>query len=356
MLELLIMKWLLIVAVTISLVGCDGSKHKLESATSCSSNWQALTAPKHSDIRSSLVYNDGTLYYNSITENAIVAQSVDGSPSRILLAVPTFNLWLEGDHLLFTQGSGGLQIGSVPLSGGTPQLVLDGAAGRMTAGLATAYAFTSTDFYWSEIPLPAAHKPNTIWHQSRFGGLPEVLGTIPFSEDYGATAIVLGDNSVLAATRSGEAYSLPITGGTPSPLALPVQPEVVVELAGIDTLGAYTTPFLPEQAGPLMLSPADGSPAKPFWPTRPSDAQVLKIWPNPEGGWVIVAMQRFDDDLFHTTLTLLDEQGTAVRLGCSPANSIHSVIDVPVAIAPNAVYAATRDLIGSTSVIVRIAR
>lgn len=58
-----------------------------------------------------------------------------------------------------------------------------------------------------------------------------------------------------------------------------------------------------------MLAPANSSPAKLFWPTL---------------------------------LTLLDEQGTAVRLGCSPADSERALITVPVAIALNAVYAARR--------------
>jgi hypothetical protein len=350
------MKWLLPVAVTISLAGCGGSKHKLENASTCSATWQALIGPKPWDFTSSLVYNDGTLYYGSYTEDAIVAQPVDGSPSRVFAAVPTLELWLEGDHLLFSQGNGGVQIGSVPLSGGTPQIVLDGSAGRTTLGLATAHVFTPTDFYWSEIPLPAAQSPTTIWHQSRSGGLPEALGTMTFQKQQSATAIALGNNSVLAAAASGEAYTLPITGGAPSSLVLPAQPGVWVELAGLDALGAYTTLFFSAQAGPLMLSPADGSPAKPFWPTLPSDAQVQKIWPNPEGGWVVVATQAFDDGLFHTTLTLLDEQGTATRLGCSPADSERAWITVPVAIAPDAVYAATRDLMASTWAIDRIAR
>lgn len=143
---------------------------------------------------------------------------------------------------------------------------------------------------------------------------------------------------------------------TKAALSLPTEPGVMVQLAGLDALGAYTTHYFSAQAGPLMLSPADGSPAKPFWPTRPSDAQVQKIWTNPEGGWVVVATQAFDDGLFHTTLTLLDEQGTAVRLGCSPADTERVLITVPVAIAPDAVYAATRDPIGATWAIVRVAR
>jgi len=342
--------------MAISQAECGESKHKLESATTCNLTWQTLTGPKPWDITSSLVYNDGTLYYASYSTNAIVAQPVDGSPSRIFSAVPTMEIWLEGDHLLFSQGSAALQIGSVQLSGGSPQLVLDGATGRTNPGQATAHGFTSTDFYWSEIPFPAAWSPTTIWHQSRSGGSPEALGTIPFQKDLIATSIAIGNNRVLAAALSGEAYSLPITGGAPSPLALPTQPGVMVDLAGLDSLGAYTTLFFSAQAGPLMLSPADGSPAKPFWPTLPSDAQVQKIWPNPKGGWVVVATQAFDDGLFHTTLTLLDEQGTAVRLGCSPADTERALITVPVAIAPDAVYAATRDPIASTWAVHRIAR
>ena len=182
------------------------------------------------------------------------------------------------------------------------------------------------------------------------------MAGITFQNQLSATAIAVGNNSVLAATLSGETYTLPITGGAPSPLALPAQPGVMVDLAVLDARGAYTTRFFSAQAGPLMLSPADGSPAKPFWPTRPSNAQVVKIWPNPEGGWVVVATQPFDDGLFHATLTLLDGEGSAIRLGCSPADAERALISVPVAIGPDAVYAATRDPIASTREIDRIAR
>ena len=93
------MKWLLPVALTISLAGCGGSKHKLVNANTCSATWQALIGPKPWDSTSSLVYNDGTLYYGSYARDAIIAQPVDGSPSRVFAAVPTLELWLEGDHL-----------------------------------------------------------------------------------------------------------------------------------------------------------------------------------------------------------------------------------------------------------------
>ena len=60
--------------------------------------------------------------------------------------------------------------------------------------------------------------------------------------------------------------------------------------------------------------------------------------------------------VFHTTLTLLDEQGTTTRLGCSPGDTERAWITVAVAIAPDAVYAATHDLTTSTWAIDRIAR
>lgn len=345
------------VAVLACLVGCGGSSPKLESAGTCSTAWQELIWPKPWDVTSSLVYSDGTLYYASFTENAIVAQPVDGSPSRVFAAVPTLELWLEGDHLLFSQGDLALQIGSVPLAGGTPQTLLDGAAGRTSPGLATAHVFTATDFYWSEVPLPSGETPTTVWHQSRSGGVPELLGTVTFQRQLGATAIALGNEDVLVATLSGEAYAFPIAGGAAAPLATAAAPRFSPELAGLDGLGAYVAVFSSDgQAGPLLLSPADGSPARPFWPTQPSDVQVEKIWPSPEGGWIVVASQPFDDGRFHTTLTLLDEQGTATRLGCSPAEALRSWITVAVAVAPDAVYAAVQDLVTTTWEIDRIAR
>ena len=81
-----------------------------------------------------------------------------------------------------SQGNPANQIYSVPLAGGTPQLVLDGGTGRTNAGPVLAHAFTATDFYWTERSTTSDAIPPTVWHQSRAGGSAEQIATVIFRD------------------------------------------------------------------------------------------------------------------------------------------------------------------------------
>ncbi len=85
-------------------------------------------------------------------------------------------------------------------------------------------------------------------------------------------------------------------------------------------------------------------------------AEPIRIWPNPEGGWIVASFQFFADGLDHMTIWSIDAQGTATRLGCSPGYGGDSWIEKGVAIAPDAVYVAAENLSASTWQIDRIAR
>src|SRR5579863_1508459 len=123
-----------------ALVACDGSAPPatatptLESVKDCGAGWQPFTTAQPWDEYSPLVYQAGTLYYTSINAQALLALPTNGAPPATLASVVTNELWIEGDHLLLSQGNLANQIYSVPLSGGTPQLVLDGGAGRTSPG------------------------------------------------------------------------------------------------------------------------------------------------------------------------------------------------------------------------------
>jgi hypothetical protein len=348
--------------------GCGGGETataRLESPAVCSSAWHSFLAPQPFDITSSLVSAGATLYYSSLNAKALLAIATDGSAPVTLASVVPSEVWTESDHLLFTGGDLNNQIYSLPLAGGTPQLVLDGGAGRTTPGLAMTHAFTASDFYWvEEASIDGAVNPSTVWHQARSGDSPAQIGVTTFTQPGGlsfpGTAIALSGDTVLVGSAFGQAAAIPVGGGALAALAAPnasADLNVQSDLAGIDALGAYwAVPGVGDQPASLMLSPADGSPAKAFWPALPVSTEPVKICPVLEGGWVVVSLQVFDDGLSHTTITLLDAQGNATRLACSPGEGSNSWIEKGVAVTPDAVYVPAENLSADTWQIDRIAR
>ena len=264
-------------------VGCGGNGAAtvhLEDASACASTWQRLTTPQPFDSTSALVYAGGTLYYSSYGAQAVMTVPTDGSAPSVLAAVPAWELWLEGSHLLFSGASPSNQIVSLPLTAGTPQLMLDGGAGRSSPGLATVHVFTATDFFWIEqAGVDGTASPSTVWHQARSGGAPERLATTTFTDPSGlyfpGTALALGSTAVVVGSAFGEAAAVPVGGGGSTPLATPAATanlDVQSFLAGIDANGVYwSVPDAGNQPASLMLSPADGSAAKQFGPTLPGN-------------------------------------------------------------------------------------
>lgn len=345
--------------------GCGGGNQPgLEDAAVCSAGWRALTPPKPFDVTSPLVYQGGKIYYSSLNSNALLAVPVDGSDPSMLASGASLELWVEGDHLLFPD-SRGIEIYSLPLSGGVPQVLIDGAGARPQIGIGLAHTFTADDLYWiEEDNLGQEHNPTTVWHMARPDGLPSLIGTLTFKEpgglDFPGLAIALSGGSVVIGSDFGQAATVPVDGTGAMLLAPPQrsgQQTALADLAGVDALGAYWVfPGTPELPASLMLSPVDGGAARPFWPAMPATVEPTKIWPNPEGGWLVLGFQKFADGLSHTTITLIDTQGSATRLACSPGDGSQSWIEKGVAVAPDAIYVAATNLSASTWEIDRIAR
>jgi hypothetical protein len=345
-------------ALLISSCGGSPGKPALERASLCTGAWQRLTTPAPFDITSPLVYNGGTLYYSSFTTQGLVAQPVSGGAPTVIGNTFTTELWVEGDHLLFTAGNLGNQVFSLPFAGGTPTLILDGGAGRTTPVVALQHAFTPTDFYWTEATLQS---PTAIWQQSRSGGTASQLGSFTFTgpvnqEIVTSDGIAVSENAVLVGDGFGSSVAMPLDGSAPRPLAAPVMSSTdSTSLVGIDKSGAYWSVFsLGHEDFEVIRSPADGSPAQPFW--KPSTADVLRMWSDGNGGWVAYGLEIFDDQVDHAVVWTIDAQGTATRLGCSPGAGSSSWIQVPGAVAPDAIYLITANLEADTLQIDRIAR
>jgi hypothetical protein len=350
-------------AVLIS--GCGGGTAKptltLENAALCTGAWTALTTPEPYDVTSPLVYSGGTLYYTRFSTQSLVAQPASGGAPTVIAQTFTDELWGEGDHLLFAAGNLGNQVFSLPFGGGTPTLVLDGGAGRTAPGVALHHAFTATDFYWTETSTAVVQSPTAVWQQSRSGGTASQIGsftfTVPGSQEITTgEGIAVSADAVLVADDFGSASAVPVDGSPPRSLAAPVtSARDSVSLAGIDGLGAYWSVFsLSNNDFEVIRSPADGSPAQPFW--KSSIASVSRMWSDGNGGWVAFGLEVFDDGVDHAVIQTIDAQGTATRLGCSPGRGLASWIENPVAIAPDGIYAITTNLDATTWEIDRIGR
>jgi hypothetical protein len=257
---------------------------------------------------------------------------------------------------------------SLPLAGGTAELLADGSAGRTEVGVSLLHDFDESAFFWTELGPTDINAPTTVWRMSRPGGSPVEIGSatavVPGTADVIAfEQIALAPDGVLLATVFGFADLVPYAGGPARPLAAPVVSDTfgVVDLAGADQTGAYWSirrPGSPADADEwdLVLSPADGGPVQTFWAQGPPHSGISHIWPDGQGGWVMTGSQLFDDLAFHATVWLLDAGRTATRLGCSPGSDDRSWIESQVAVAPDAVYAVTKDLLAPTWQIDRIAR
>ena len=215
------------------------------------------------------------------------------------------DLWLEGDQLLFTDGELGHQVYSVPVSGGTPQLIMDGAAGRTDVEWPAAFAITPTDIFWVEGSPGRLKPPSSVWRAARGGGAPSLLATTSSVLPRGDVNLFSNIAVAPDADRAG-IHTRPRERRPTRRLAGPVARDRRHphrgngDFAGIDAAGVYWTVPKPgaleeNDEWIVALAPVDGSPARIFWQGLPAHSGVRDMWPDGAGGWVVVASQLFDD-------------------------------------------------------------
>lgn len=346
--------------------GCtDEVAAPVSSAVACSVAWQALTAPaQEADVPVS--YKDGQLYYWSILHESLMALPAAGGEASPVMPGIGRDLTVEGNHFLFSGGRKGLQFFEAPLAGGTPQLVLDGAAGQVAPSLSLWRGFTGSEVFWTQ--EDAVGTSSSVWHASRDGGTATMLGRVPADNGEGSVPILywyprvgLTKDAVLFANDGGLGLAQPFAGGPSRRLAAPDADSQRVQAVGVDANGVYwQVPRAREGAARtqpmIVLSPADGGPTRVFWDEVPANGWVDLIWPDGEGGWLMVGRQKLDDELRHTVIFSYDGKTAARRLACSPGDSSSSWADQRIAVATDAVYLGTTDLRENTWQIVRVAR
>jgi len=348
------------------MAGCsDETPAPVSSALACSIAWEALTSPaQEADVPVS--YKDGQLYYWSILhESLMTLPAAGGEASQVMPGIGR-DLTVEGNHFLFSGGAKGLQFFEAPVAGGAPHLVLDGAAGQQAPSLSLWRGFTGSEVFWTQ--EDEVGTSSSVWHASRDGGTATLLGKLPAGDSAAHPSILywyprvgLAKDAVLFANDGGLGLAQPFSGGPPRTLALPDADPERIQAVGVDGNGVYwQVPRGREGAARtqsrIVLSPADGSPAQVFWDEVPANGWVDLIWPDGEGGWLMVGRQKLDDDLRHTVIFAYDGKNAARRLACSPGDSSTSWADQRIAVAKDAVYLGTTDLRENTWQIVRVPR
>jgi hypothetical protein len=331
----------------------------------CPEAWQPVTPPLPGEITSPLAYADGNLYFG--VQRGVISVPASGGAETVLSPAVASGVWVEGDHLILSGGQLGTQFHSLPLTGGTPALLVDGAAGRADSGIVQLHARlpTATDFFWAESSRLGLREPTTVWRAPRAGGPPAEIARFTELTASGDTALyfegaALAPEGLVLGEDWGVAKVIPLDGGAARALAAPdvENPIGNIDFLGVDARGVYWSVTMQPTAVPppreVVVSPADGGAPRPVWSGVPLFSSPVRAWPDGAGGLVVVGSQRFRDETgSRVTIWSIDANGGARRLACAPVGEY--VDDQTPAIGPDAFYFLAR-LEGLRMQIVRIGR
>jgi hypothetical protein len=336
-----------IVVLGLATAGCGGSSGPppLTDVAACSAAWQPITSPAEKGKYSPLVFADGVLYYSAQTDSDIRALSLTAGQETVIAPSNwAEGLWLEGDHLLFSEQS---RFFSLPLAGGPAQLLFDGIGPNpsLEPPLSVAQAVSATDLVW----LEQGGNGTLVKRVARAGGEPVTIGDLDQSLYQG---MALSATAAIVATDLGYASMVPLDGSGARPLATGGH-----LFTAVTADGAYWMSETGTQTAKMIFAPADGGPARPFWPDLPYGVGPWRMWPDGAGGWIVNATQLFSDQRYHGSIWLLDTQGDARLAACDPVGGDNSaIVDSQPAVSDAAIYVAA--LAGSSlmNTIVRIPR
>jgi hypothetical protein len=316
----------------------------------CPEAWQPVTQPEPVDLLSRLAYGDGNLFVSG--SRGVISLPAGGGAETVLTPTRASAVWVEGDHLLMNGGTYGSQLYSLPATGGTPALIVDGTAGRTELGIGQLHTYlpTATDFFWAESGRTSFRDPSTVWRAPRAGGPPVEIARFTELKASGDTAlyfhgVALAPEGLVLGDSWGVGKVVPLEGGTPRTLAVPEVDNVILDIhfLGVDARGVYwAVPKDPKvDFGPrkVVVSPVDGGAVQPVWSELPPFLSVLHAWPDGDGGLVLVGSQLFSgEESRRTTVWSIDEDGNARRLACATPGLHPYLDDNPPAIAPDAFY------------------
>ena len=245
-------------------------------------------------------------------------------------------LWVEGENLLYNHDD---QLMTMPRVGGPATTLLAGGIVNARENLpesmviyASQAALDDAHFYFTT-RMWSAPDVETAWRIPRAGGPVEPLGTVPIRSSRGAAIVsdglLVGGNAPEGTGADWGAHVA--TGGASRALA-----PITYWLAGVDAGGAVWSAATDlrsqtDQRFEIMLSPADGSPARPLSSELPVEFAAKWSIPDGSGGRFISGIEMFDDLSTHISVFAVDADGAAVRLACAPSSDITFISSSAVA-------------------------
>lgn len=317
-------------------VGGDPPPPPLAAIESCKDGWQPMTAPRASFTPRNLTLHGNELIYvtsgdaSNEFKSQIEAQAIAGGAPRVVATAEAWALWVEGDDVYYASGT---TLGQVPVVGGPTTEMLRGPPTTPSTPIFL-HLLTPTDFVWGQLSLGrGTKKHNEIWAAAREGGEPRLLANI--DSDELLEGFALAGDTVLAAAADAQTWAVPVAGGAPRTLAKPG-----LRLAGLEKGGVYGYELKPPafQTFEMQFAPIDGGAALPFWSDPPLGVAPEYIWANGNAGWLVSALEIFDDGLPHRSIFLLDTAEQATRVACSPSSSDSDVVSVPPVFAGDSAY------------------
>jgi hypothetical protein len=299
----------------------------LAELASCADGWQiVLPGQEIAPRREGLRWHQGRIYFATFAGIFSIPDN-GGSPTS-LTDESAWSFWIEGDHALYTNANRGSdKLLSVPLAGGPTSVVVDGHAGLGTSDHSFNQAVDDSSFYWDL----QRGQTTELFRVSRSGGAAQKLGTAPTVL---LDRLIPTPAGLLASTARDDAYLIPTDGGEARPL-----PRAGTPL-GASAEGVLWWQSRQAAAGYDILRTRIGAEAPElFWPAHPDALLPTRAWPDGNGGWIVVGLEKFSDGEHHESVWLVGADQKGVRAACDRvAGQATGYIDDDPGIAPDAVY------------------
>jgi hypothetical protein len=360
-----------VVAATFGGIGCgDGDSNRPPYATlaSCPAAGWLPTGPLRTDTilgPQAMAWAEGLLYqaYQSLpathTSGIAVAPADGGDPTVIVDDDWATSLWIEGDNLLYTHDDRLMQ---VPRAGGAKAMVLAGGvvtlAPNVPESMVTYPALAALDsayFYFTTWGY-ADGRLVRGWRIPRAGGDVEALGLVPVTL---TTGVAIASDGLLIGGDAPEGSPALWAAGVATGGSVRMLDPITYWLAGVDAGGAvwnairHVNSELDERFE-VMVSPVDGSPARPLSAGLPVEFIADKLISDGQGGRFISGLEKFEDLTTHRSVFFVDGNGVTVRLGCDPSSDIPGIESA--ALGADALYLAVNYFDGLGWTIVKVPR
>jgi hypothetical protein len=305
----------------------------------CSRDWRVVFSPAENTKTSidDLQWHGGRLYYThgrTTIGGTLRSMATTGTADVRTIRDPSpKSFWIEDDHITYVAHD---ELGTMPLEGAPAEPIPVPQAsdpGRQS------WALDHDFVYWQE-RLDPARGDWKVWRKLRDGSGATELGSLPY-DDSGIRIFPLASDLFIFSPMTGRSWSLPKTGGELRDVSM-LDGWFLGTSADGESLWGHPdmTNGLPgPQQHHTVLRQRLGSPAEPFWPSKPFNAMARNALSDGASGWYVSTWERDLRNDLHLSVWKVTAEGEGTRLACDPLpfTSTESAV-----LAPDGVYLVVR--------------